>query len=169
MKREDFFDENCIVQAIETDTGIYGLFGKYRPLSNFHQEGFFVNGIHFHTSEAAYMAQKTFHMPEVYALSECSTGLEAKRLGQQVTLRSDWEEVKYSKMLKVLREKFKQSVFCRDLLLSTGSKYIEESNWWNDNYWGKCHAYGLNNLGKILMQIRTEIIAGREIGNPPGS
>lgn len=159
MKREDFFDENGIVQAIETDTGIYGLFGKYRPLSNFHVERMEVDGWIFNSSEAAYMAQKTDIMPEKLTLCKCSTGPEAKRLGQQVTLRSDWEEVKYSKMLKVLREKFSQSVLCRDLLISTGSKYIEESNWWNDNYWGKCHAYGLNNLGKILMQIRTEITA----------
>lgn len=169
MKREDFIDEKGVVQAIETDTGIYGLFGKYRPLSNFHIERLHVSGLFYTSSEAAYMSEKTYKLSEKITLCNCSTGLEAKRLGQRVTLRSDWEEVKYSKMLKVLREKFKQSVFCRDLLLSTGSKYIEESNWWNDNYWGKCHAYGLNNLGKILVQIRTEIIAGEEDGNPVGS
>lgn len=159
MKREDFLDENGQVQAIETDTGIYGLFGKYRPLSNFHVEPLEVDGLVYQTSEAAYMAQKTFLETEIVALAKCKTGPEAKRLGQLVTLRPDWEEVKFSKMLKVLRAKFEQSQFCRDLLLSTGSKYIEESNWWNDNYWGKCHVYGLNNLGKILMQIRTEITA----------
>lgn len=162
MKREDFFDENGVVQAIETETQILGLFGKFRPLSNFHLEPFIVDGLKFQTSEAAYMAEKTFLAKEKLALVACETGLAAKKLGQLVTLRDDWELIKEMKMLKVLRAKFAQSKFCAELLLSTGDKYIEETNWWHDNYWGKCEEHGLNTLGRILMKIRNELQLTKE-------
>lgn len=157
MKREDFLDSNGVVQAIETEDKILGLFGKYRPLSNFHEADVEVDGYTYRWSEAAYMAEKTFSLDEKRALRCCFTAAGAKTLGQTVTLRSDWEEVKFEKMLKVLRCKFSQDEFCRDLLLSTGDKYIEETNWWGDDYWGKSTTNGKNNLGKILMQIRDEL------------
>ena len=156
MKREDFLDANGIVQAIETDTGIYGLFGKYRPLSNFHLEPIWFDGRQFQTSEAAYMSRKTYVEEEKIALASCTTGPQAKKLGQVVALRKDWEVVKESEMLQVQKAKYKQSEFCRSLLLSTGDKYIEESNWWGDNYWGKCETHGRNVLGQILMYVRSK-------------
>lgn len=157
MKREMFMDGDGVVQAIETETHIFGLFGKFRALSNFHEEPLIVDGLKFRWSEAAYMAEKTFLAKEKLAIMACDTPAKAKRLGQKLTLRSDWEDVKESKMLKVLRAKFQQSAHCREVLLSTGDKYIEETNWWGDNYWGKCDAHGLNILGKLLMQIREEL------------
>lgn len=155
--REDFMDGDGIVQAIETETQIFGLFGKYRALSNFHEEPLIVDGLKFRWSEAAYMAEKTFLAKEKLALMECETPGRAKKLGRTITLRDDWEEVKEAKMLKVLRAKFQQSEFCRELLLSTGDKYIEETNWWGDDFWGKSTAAGKNTLGKLLMQVREEI------------
>lgn len=42
----------------------------------------------------------------------------------------------------------------RTKLIATGEKYIEETNWWGDIYWGVCNGKGENNLGKILMNVR---------------
>ena len=43
------------------------------------------------------------------------------------------------------------------MLLDTGDKFIEETNWWKDQFWGVYNGVGENNLGKILMRIREEI------------
>lgn len=156
MKKEFFLNDNGDVVAIETKDAIHGLFGKFRPLSNFHVEDLIVDDMLFHCSEAAYMAQKTHNLNEKKALQPLVGGA-AKRFGQKITLREDWEEVKVDAMMKVVRAKFQQSKFCRDLLLSTGDKLIVESNWWGDDFWGICSSFGQNNLGKILMSIREEL------------
>jgi predicted NAD-dependent protein-ADP-ribosyltransferase YbiA (DUF1768 family) len=49
------------------------------------------------------------------------------------------------------------------MLLSTGNKYIEETNTWGDTYWGVCNGVGENNLGKILMSIRHCLLTLKEI------
>ena len=157
MDKKYFQDSDGVVQAIETEDKILGLFGKYRPLSNFHVANVQIGDLVFRSSEAAYMAEKTPLLLEKLALLQAPTPSEARILGQRVKLRDDWEDVKVEKMLMVLRAKFTQDEFCRNLLLSTGDKYIEETNWWGDDFWGKCTQNGQNNLGKLLMQIREEL------------
>jgi predicted NAD-dependent protein-ADP-ribosyltransferase YbiA (DUF1768 family) len=49
-----------------------------------------------------------------------------------------------------------------DRLLETGNLYIEETNTWNDTYWGVCGGKGRNKLGKILMVIREDLRSIRE-------
>lgn len=156
MSKEHFINHDGVVDCLEDDTRILGLFGKYRPLSNFHMEDVRVGGLIFKCSEAAYMAEKTDVDAEIQALTLMSAG-DAKRFGQRVTIRSNWDEVKFSAMLEVIRCKFTQCEYLRELLLSTGDKYIEETNWWKDRYWGVCDRVGQNNLGKILMQVREEL------------
>lgn len=81
---------------------------------------------------------------------------EAKGLGRQVTLRPDWEDVKFDIMYELNKQKFTQHPELKALLLSTDNKYLEETNWWGDRIWGVCGT-GENNLGKILMRIRQEL------------
>ncbi len=60
-------------------------------------------------------------------------------------------------MYKVNLIKFTRHPEPKDKLLGTGSKYLEETNWWNDTYCGVCKGTGENHLGRILTRIRTEI------------
>ena len=140
-------------EAVETETGIYGLFGKYRPLSNFHLEDFIFEGRKYRCSEAAYMSCKTIDIDEKMNLTVMD-GPTAKKYGQTIQLVKNWNVIRVSMMTNVLREKFKQSKSLMDLLVQTDKKYIEETNWWNDRFWGVCEGTGENNLGKILMSIR---------------
>jgi predicted NAD-dependent protein-ADP-ribosyltransferase YbiA (DUF1768 family) len=55
-----------------------------------------------------------------------------------------------------LREKFKDEKL-KEMLLQTGEEELVESNTWGDIYWGVCNGKGQNNLGKLLMKIRSEI------------
>lgn len=61
-------------------------------------------------------------------------------------------------MLRVLKAKFSQHENLKQILLSTGTqKIIEHTE--NDNYWGDGgDGTGKNKLGKMLMQIRDEIL-----------
>ena len=56
--------------------------------------------------------------------------------------------------LKPIFQKFLLHLPLREMLLETGDKYIEETNYWKDTYWGVCDGIGENNLGKIIMATR---------------
>ena len=81
----------------------------------------------------------------------------AKRKGRKVTLRNDWEEVKFWVMLGVCSAKFTQNKDLAEQLLATGDEELIEGNTWGDRTWGMVNGTGKNWLGKILMQIREEL------------
>ena len=141
---------------VHDDETIKGFFGEYRYLSNFEICDIYFDSDLYGSTEAAYMAGKTTD-PEIRKLFQKSTGIlpkEARKLGQEITLRSDWDVVRYDTMAIVVFDKFYRHKYLRDKLLSTGDKYIEETNHWKDRYWGVCDGVGESNLGKILMATR---------------
>lgn len=138
---------------IHDDNQVLGFFGDYRYLSNFHTCKVQFDGIIYPSSENAYMAAKSLN-PEVRKRFLTCSAKDAKDLGRQIILRDDWEEIKYSVMHMIIMDKFYRNLDIRELLLDTNNKYLEETNHWNDMYWGKCNGKGKNNLGKILMQVR---------------
>lgn len=84
----------------------------------------------------------------------------AKRLGRQVVLREDWEEVKYLVMVTVLISKFENTSLLK-LLLETGTdEIVEDTIGRCDNEWeiyscSKCmHVEKKNLLGKALVEVR---------------
>lgn len=155
--RTDFIDSHGNINAIVTDKGIYGFFGDFRFLSNFYYTDINLDNLNFKSSEAAYMAQKTDNILEKEKLANIVSSFEAKKFGQIVTLKDNWDTIKATCMLKVLRAKFTQNKELGDKLVSTKDLYLEETNWWKDDYWGKYSSKGLNMLGILLMQVRTEI------------
>lgn len=82
---------------------------------------------------------------------------KAKRLGHNVELRSDWEEMKYNVMYQVCKAKFLQNPGLARKLIETGDAELVEGNTWDDEIWGVCNGVGENNLGKTLMCIRDEL------------
>ena len=136
-----------------TETGIYGFFGDYRFLSNFHETRLIVDGIVFNSSESAYMAQKTTD-PEIRKYIAALTGPEAKKFAKTIFLREDWDYYRVLAMDKVVLQKFLQNPGLADMLIKTGDKYLEETNYWNDKFWGVCKGEGLNMLGHVLMHVR---------------
>lgn len=81
---------------------------------------------------------------------------DAKRLAHKFNRREDWEQVKDDIMLELLRIKFNQEPL-KVLLLSTKEAELIEGNTWGDVYWGVCNGIGQNKLGKLLMQVRSEL------------
>lgn len=79
-------------------------------------------------------------------------------LSDGVRLRSDWEETKDQVMLTALREKFRQNPRLRFILLSTLDCTLVENSP-HDAYWGcGSRGDGHNKLGKLLMQVRKELL-----------
>lgn len=138
--------------------------GEFEFLSNFHAHPMTVGGIEFMTLEAAFQASKTFDQAERLMVASKDTPGKAKRAGKKVTLRPDWEDVKVRVMLGLVRRKFQDSRL-RELLLATGDADLIEGNNWNDRFWGVCKGAGRNELGKILMGVRSEIRATQSENN----
>lgn len=136
--------------------------GSYAFLSNFYECDVTYNNLTFKSSEAAFHAQKS---PERAKEFINLNPTEAKKLGRQVNLRSDWESIKYDLMKDIVDAKFSQNPSLKSKLLATGDEELVEGNWWNDTYWGVCtnkkyDHVGQNNLGKILMEIRNKFKEG---------
>lgn len=133
--------------------------GEYRWLSNFWEAPVTYNGLTYRSSEAAFQAQKTMDEHIRNEFTKISPA-SAKGEGRNLKLRPDWEKVKYQVMYDICRAKFTQNEDLRQKLLDTGDEELVEGNTWNDTYWGVDLVYGKggqNNLGKILMQIRSEL------------
>lgn len=131
---------------------------EYRFLSNFYPSPLKFNNIEFPTVEHAYQAGKSLdpdHWKKI--VSDPSPGA-AKRAGQQVEVRADWENVKYPLMKYLVTLKFKDKGLMSRLQMTSPSPLVEGNNW-HDMYWGVClcptHANaGQNKLGEILMGVR---------------
>ena len=134
---------------------IEGFFGKHRFLSNFHLESVVYKGIKYPTNEHAYQAAKSLDPIVREEISKIVSPRDARRAGQKVKCREDFDEIKISVMEEINRIKF-QVPYLAKLLKETGDAYLEETNWWKDVFWGVCDGVGQNNLGKILMKIRDE-------------
>jgi len=136
--------------------------GEYRWLSNFWLVDVVLDGRLYPSVEHAYQASKTL-IPEERsqaAFTALSAPGMAKRAGHKVTMRPDWDQVKDSIMLDLVRQKF-QKPELRAKLVATGHEAIVEGNTWHDNYWGicycrRCGSVGSNRMGQILMKVREE-------------
>jgi ribA/ribD-fused uncharacterized protein len=153
---------------INSFTGIYNFLSNFYPCEIIHQ------GIKYPSVEHYYVALKIKTDQQIegrnITLIDCREMIakitdpgKVKKLGKFLKLRKDWKDVKLDVMLWGIREKFKNEDL-KQLLLSTGDRELIEGNFWGDQFWGVYNGMGENNLGKLLMQVRSEL---RETGKRP--
>lgn len=135
--------------------------GSYRFLSNFWPVEIVFEGTQYPSTEHAFQAAKTLNNIERREIAGARTADQAKRMGRNIRLRPDWENVKLQVMYRILKNKFnpKGTDAQRELaqhLDGTGNLELIEGNYWGDTFWGVCRGKGANHLGKLLMQIREE-------------
>ena len=106
---------------------------EYDFLSNFYPTKVIFDGITYYNSEAAYQAQKCLRPEDRLQFARLSSD-EAKRLGQKVERRSDWDDVRCDIMEQVVYAKFTQNPVLAQALLDTGDKPLKEGNPWKDLY-----------------------------------
>lgn len=128
----------------------------YAFLSNFFTASVTYEGVDYPTVEHAFQAAKTLDLEERDRIAKSPTPGKAKRLGQKVTLRSDWDKLRVSVMEELVRQKF-QKPSLRLRLLATEDVELVEGNLWGDVFWGVSNGQGRNELGKILMRVREDL------------
>lgn len=136
--------------------------GKYRFLSNFFlvPGGLVVASKRAATTEHFYQAAKTENPDEAERVLRADSPMAAKRLGQQVMIRPDWNELRVPVMHQILRVKFgPDHPELVHQLLATGNRVLIEGNTWGDRFWGVDTRtnVGLNRLGTLLMEIRKDL------------
>lgn len=114
--------------------------------------------------EREYQAAKANNSEDAARIIACEKPFGpggSKRLGREVELRPDWDEVKYQVMTQLVMAKFFDHPELTKQLLDTGDALLIEGNSWHDNIWGDCRCGrpecskpGLNWLGHILMVAR---------------
>lgn len=130
--------------------------GEYAFLSNFYEAPVRFDDLLYQNNEAAFQAQKCLSVADRKRFCLLNP-TEAKKLGRQVILRKDWEDIKFSLMRSIVREKFRQNPALAEKLVQTGDAYLEEGNTWGDRIWGTVNGVGANQLGIILMEVRKEL------------
>ncbi len=141
--------------SIHDEENIKGFFGDYRFLSNFHICDIWYDGLLYTSTESAYQASKlSANKREEFTLMSPSKAMREGRLRHLESDKAEWLTRRVDVMNAVLFEKFK-NLELRQLLLSTGNKYLEETNWWGDIFYG-CNekGEGVNMLGMLLMNLR---------------
>lgn len=132
--------------------------GEYAFLSNFYHSPVTFSEIEFPTVEHAYQAAKTLNQKYRRNIAKLPSPSKAKQIGRVIPLREDWEEVKVGYMTALVTAKFETHDYLAVKLLETYPAELIEGNYWRDTFWGVCNGVGENMLGKILMQVRQEIL-----------
>ena len=127
---------------------------EYRFLSNFWDVTIEYEGVFYHSAEHAFQAAKTLDKEQRLEMARKKSPGEANRFGREITLRSDWQDVKVKVMKDVLAAKFRFGDRLAERLVETGDAELIEGNTWGDIIWGVCDGVGENLLGRLLMERR---------------
>ena len=160
--------------GLDDDTRVCFYEHDFYVLSNFSSFNLMWHGITFPTSEHAYHWEKFNFNYGVAKEANLDYGLimnvrdlivKAKsahvafQLGQQYKhLRHpSWDDIKIPQMKKILHQKVEQHEYVKYKLEQTGDRLLIEDSW-RDGFWGINKNWdGLNMLGKIWMEIRSEL------------
>lgn len=140
--------------------------GEYRFLSNFWPCTVTLDGEQYPSVEHAYQAAKIPCAWEAApqarrAIADLPTPGQAKQAGKRISIREGWESHRIFVMRELLQQKFSTDPL-RSQLIATYPFHLEEGNTWGDTFWGVCKGRGQNVLGRMLMEIRDELIKGQQ-------
>jgi ribA/ribD-fused uncharacterized protein len=128
----------------------------YDYLSNFYPSTIYLDGKSYPTAEHAYWAYATTDLEVREAIRTAVRPGEARRAAKTIELRADWEEYRIPHLRRVLTLKFDNPLLL-PRLLSTQDADLIFKNTWGDTLLGVCKGVGENWLGRILMELRTDL------------
>lgn len=124
-------------------------------LSNFYPCKIIFETVEYPSVENAYQAAKCQNLADTKLFVSCSA-ISAKKLGRKVKIKKDWETQKIEIMHQLLIQKFTEPTL-RQKLFETNPHELIEENYWGDTFWGRYNGEGLNILGQLLMDVRSDI------------
>jgi ribA/ribD-fused uncharacterized protein len=104
------------------------------------------------------VAEQIANAPSPYAAYQIAKQHKAYR-------REDWDKVKVSIMLEIIRAKYRQHEDVREQLAKTGDKEIVDNSPWDTFWGGGPDGKGRNALGKIWMYVRKYPNKGMDSGD----
>jgi len=160
--------QSTLTKTVEKDGG-FSSKSKIRAIRSFQDEYFFLSntypceiefmGDKYPSVEHAYQAAKVMdsNQEEIrIKIRDSKTPRELRQLGNRCPLRNDWHKVRVGIMKELVAKKFKIPEF-KQKLLDTGEATLISGNSWNAIFWGISYGVGENNLGKILVEIRSKL------------
>lgn len=136
--------------------------GEFYMLSNFSSFRVVYRSRIWPTAEHAYQAMK-FHSYDIQEMIRHQDSAHAAKKGARAIadkVRGDWDEVKVDIMREICRAKLEQHPYIREKLMGTGDRPIFEASP-EDAFWGwGPDRRGQNMLGRIWVQLRSELRAG---------
>lgn len=109
-------------------------------------------------TEAAFQAGKSKEPLKYQNISP----KEAKKAGRHERMskieKSQWDNYKKLVLMKQLLKLKFDNPDLQQKLIATYPEELIEGNYWHDTYWGVCEGVGENHLGKLLMEIRNELL-----------
>lgn len=109
-------------------------------------------------TEAAYQAGKSKEPLKYQNMSP----REAKKAGRHERMsqieKTQWDNYKKLVLMKQLLKLKFDNPDLQQKLIATYPEELIEGNYWHDTYWGVCEEVGENHLGKLLMEIRNELL-----------
>ena len=140
--------------------------GEYRFLSNFWPCYLMYQSIVYPTAEHAYQAAKVESLDLKTKIKNCYTPADAKDWLETHKIKPAPEWTIAKKLLvmeELLMIKFGgKDPFLTRAILATGDASLIEGNTWNDTFWGVCNNSGENNLGRLLMKVREELVRQKQ-------
>ena len=140
---------------------------RYYFLSNMYPTNIKYKGLNFACSESLFQSYKCANNGDRFVF-EFISGYKAKSRGREVKFVENWDKIKLDAMESTLRLKFSDKNLANKLMATKEAELIE-GNTWHDNFWGVCKcgkcSNGKNNLGKLLMKIRDELLNGNDTNN----
>lgn len=136
----------------------------YGVFSNLFRRSMIFDGCLFPTAEHAYQAGKARkEKVREWLLNAPTPALVAMAAHGLYTwdIVPNWSQIKFSRMHDVLRAKFSQHADLREILLSTGNARLIEAARVDslvNRTWGEVNGKGLNMLGVLLMEVRSEFM-----------
>lgn len=145
---------------MDTDEQVFFYEQDFYVLSNFSAFTVVLGGHIYQTAEHAY---HTFKFPDdplkQTSIRHAASAHDAFKLAERwAKYRTpEWETVRLNVMKRILRAKVEQHAYVRRKLLATGDRELIEDSW-RDDFWGwGPNRDGQNMLGRLWMQLRTEL------------
>ena len=155
------------LHGLDTEKQVFFYEQDFYVLSNFSAFRLHWRDRSFDTSEAAYHFEKFCGVDGPLAQTARVVILSAKSAHEAFKMahvyrhecRPNWASERVGVMREILREKARQHEYVRRKLLATGDRELVENSW-RDDFWGwGPNRDGKNMLGKLWMEVRSELRA----------
>jgi ribA/ribD-fused uncharacterized protein len=154
------------LHKLDTERQVFFYEQDFYVLSNFSAFRLHWRRIDFDTAEHAYHWEKfdSGHFTGIEVQRRillARSAHEAFKVAQEhkSCQRGGWDAAKLNVMSNILRAKVQQHEYVKRKLLATGDRELIEDSW-RDDFWGwGPNRDGQNMLGKLWMEIRTELRA----------